>query len=708
MKTSPAFMGATLLVFTSASFAAKNSAASPIEETLVYGSLSRFSALKSDTPIMETARSISIVSEQQILDRGALTLDDTFTYSAGVTGETFGYATRGDWLRVRGLSVPQYQDSLQSLFGNYNNTRPHIFTLEQVEILKGPASVLYGQGSPGGLVNVISKRPRADTSHQINVEYGTYDHSLISADSTGALDSSGNWLYRFVGVYKDADTQIDNVSEKIAVLSPSLSWRPTDATDVTLLLNYTDTQSDTAAQFLPISGTLNPGPNGQYIESDAYLGDPNFNKYDANTLAVTLLASHQLSAVWSMEFTSRYSDAEAEYQQAWPAFIGGDRYVYNSDGSLYENGTVPRSWYRSDADSEQLAVDVRFRANFATNAIDHNVLIGSQYQDVTTGDSGYYAFALGYQYIPGDLHTAGAQDYWINVFDPVYGNTPPEDELNALYAEGPDTTVKDLGLYVSDHMSLGNWSITAGLRWDETQSNTEGSKQEDEEMSVSIGALYQFDNGLAPYASYAESFEPVIGDNGSGQLLKPQRGEQMELGIKYQPESFPALVTLAWFDLEQSNLPDPRNLPGQFEQQSGNASIEGIELEGIAQLGDFEVQLNWSRLKTESADGYRFASVPENQASTWVTWRPQGEWAGLRVGAGIRYVGDTWDGIDELKTPSYTLGDFMLGYRVSKHWDVALNVRNVQDKDFYATCLARGDCFAGDRRTVVGRISYQL
>lgn len=367
---------------------------------------------------------------------------------------------------------------------------------------------------------------------------------------------------------------------------------------------------------------------------------------------------------------------------------------------------MPRSWYRSDAESEQLAVDVRLRAAFATGAIDHNVLIGSQYQDVTTGDSGYYAYALGYEFVPGDLHSPGAQQYWVNVFDPVYGAIPPADELNALYAQGPDTNVTDLGLYVSDHLSLGNWNVTVGLRWDETQSDTLGQGQKDDEMSISVGALYQFENGMAPYASYAESFEPVIGDNGNGAPLKPQKGKQIEVGIKYQPDSFPALVTLAWFDLEQSNLPDPSSLPGAFEQQSGNASVEGVELEGIAQLGDFEMQFNLSRLETESAAGYRFASVPENQASGWVTWRPQGSFTGLRMGAGIRYVGDTRGGGDKIKTPSYTLGDVMLGYAWN-NWDFALNVRNVADKDYYATCLARGDCFAGERRTLVGRVSYQ-
>ena len=279
--------------------------------------------------------------------------------------------------------------------------------------------------------------------------------------------------------------------------------------------------------------------------------------------------------------------------------------------------------------------------------------------------------------------------------------------MNDLYARGPRTRVKDSGLYASDHMSLGNWHLTLGLRWDDTESDTEGSKQNDDAISSSIGVLYQFDNGLAPYASYAESFEPVIGDNGAGQPLKPQEGEQIEVGLKYQPADFPALVTLAWFDLEQTNLPDPLNRPGELEQQSGEATIEGLELESIARLGDFEVQLNWSKLTTESADGYRFASVPEDQASGWVTWRPAGSWEGFRAGAGIRYVGESWGGLDQIRTPSYTLGDLMLGY-TWRNWDAALNVRNLEDKDYYATCLARGDCFPGDQRSVVASLRYQF
>lgn len=676
-----------------------------IEETIVYGKLSKYSALKSDTPILETSRSISVITEQQILDRGALTLDDTFTYSAGVIGETFGYATRGDWIKVRGLDVPQYQDSLQSLFGNYNNTRPHIYTLEQVEILKGPASVLYGQGSPGGIVNVISKRPRAESAHEVVAQYGTFNNRQLALDSTGALSESGDWLYRFVGAHKDSETQVDFVDEKTTVLAPSITWLPTSETEISLLLNYTDSDSDTAAQFLSVSATLERGPNGRRIDSSRYLGEPDFNKYNAKTFAATLLASHRFNDIWSMELTSRYTDAEADYQQAWPSFIGGDRFVYNADGTLYKNGTVPRSFFRSDSTSEQTAIDARLRANFEIGSTDHNILMGAQYQDVSTGDAGYYHFALGYLFQPGAPTSAVGDQYWINVFDPVYGNVPPTDLLNSIYSENPETATKSTGLYISDQVTLGNWHLSVGGRWDETESKTENVRQKDDAISVSAGVLYQFENGLAPYANYAESYEPVIGGNGAGQPLEPQEGEQIEIGFKYQPTGFPAILTIAWFDLEQSNLPDPLTRPGTFQQQSGITTIEGLELEGAAQFGDFRVELNLSKLDTKTQDGWRLASVPEKQGSTWITWRPQERLLGFKAGAGVRYVGETWGGIDQIRTPSYTLGDLMLGWEQG-HWDFTVNVRNIANEDYLATCLSRGDCFPGEDRTVVGRVGF--
>lgn len=681
--------------------------AETIQEVHVTGEMSRYSALKSDTPIMETARSVSIEDRQDIETKGAINLDDTFTYSAGVIGKTFGFATRGDWLRVRGLNVPLFQDSLQSLFGNYNNTRPEIYTLEQVEILKGPASVLYGKGSPGGIVNIVTKTPRAQAEHELVAELGNFDRRQLAFDSTGKIGNSDQWLYRAVGVYRDTDTQVDFVGDQTTVINPSVTWRPKAGTNITLLLNHTSTESDTGAQFLPIYGTLFPAPNGEFIENSTYMGEPGFNKYDTETTSVTLLADHQINQIWSLELTSRFSDAEADYQQAWPAFIGGDRYVYNEDGSLYNGGEVPRTFYRNDATSEQAAIDARLRAKFKTGSLYHEVLIGAQHQDVTLDAAGYYAFALGYDSATGGPDDNFGDRFWLNVFEPEYGQVPPQSYLDSLYTDRPESTTQDFGLYINDQISVGNWRITAGLRFDDTETETATDHQKDDAISSSIGALYQFDNGLAPYASYAESFEPVIGDDGAGNALKPQEGEQLEVGLKYQPTRLPAMFTLAYFDITQSNLNDPSALAGSVQQQRGEATISGVELEGVATLGEFSLELNASSLDTESAEGFRLASVPDVQASTWVTWRPTGHWQGFKAGAGVRHVGESYGGRDQIKTPSYTLGDLMIGYELDS-WDFTLNARNVADKQFQSTCLARGDCFPGEARTVVARARFHF
>src|SRR5690606_22642086 len=237
--------------------------AARLDSVVVTGEMSRYSALKSDTPIMETARSVSIETAATLNERGALELADAYLYSAGVFGEAYGFATRGDWVKVRGLDVPEYRDSLQALFGYYNNTRSHVYTLEQVEVLKGPASVLYGQGSPGGLVNVVTKRPRADLVPEVIFQYGNYDFGQVATDFGGKLNESGSLLYRVTAVYRDADTQVDHVHNDAWVFAPSLSWSPSSATNITVLANVQNTDSDTGEQFVPVVATLVAAPNGE-------------------------------------------------------------------------------------------------------------------------------------------------------------------------------------------------------------------------------------------------------------------------------------------------------------------------------------------------------------------------------------------------------------------------------------------------------------
>jgi len=686
-----------LLTLTAAAHAQTETNTQPETDDVIVvtGALGTFGATKSSAPILETARSVSVETSYDFISRGALNLSGTLNYTSGVLGEAYGFATRGDFFTVRGLDVPEYRDNLQALFGNYNNTRPDLYTIDQVEVLKGPASVLYGQGSPGGIVNLVTKVAGPDLGQEIVASYGTHDRAELAGDfSTTLIEDT---LYaRFVGVVRDSDTQVDYVNDDAIALAPSITWTPGENTEITFLLNYDDRDGDAAGQFLPLTGTYYPGPNGQMIEPSTYLGEPGFNTYETESTALTVIGSHRLNEIFTLEGTARWRDSSSTYRQSWVSFAGTGVPRIDADG----NGA--RTWYDSTASSKQLAFDARIRADFMTGAFEHEVLAGVNYQDV-------------------ELENARAYQYQgvINVFDPVYGDgVPTQAEFDAVRSvTNGDTDY--WGFYLHDQISWENWIFNAGLRADQVSNEGAAEPQDDDAVTYSVGLLYAFDNGIHPYVSYAESFEPVIGpDNVTGAPLKPREGEQVEIGVKYQPAGTQTYLTLAYFDITQTNLPNPVALPNAPSQQEGEASVKGFEFEGVTTFdigfGDLKLDAALTLLDTEDANGIPFSVIPDEQASLWAEFRPAALDA-LRIGAGVRYVGEressglsavTGD-ILTITSDSYTLADLLVAYEL-EDWSVALNVRNLFDEEYYGSCLARGDCFPGEERTVNLRVARRF
>ena len=699
-----------------------------LEEVFTTGKLTRYSVTKSDTPIMETARSVSIITEKQFTERGALTLDDTLNYTAGIVGDTFGYSTRGDFPRIRGLNVPEYLDNIQVLFGFYNNARTEVYTLEQVEVLKGPASVLYGEGSPGGIVNAISKRAGRDNlEREIKVNGGSHDRMEVATDMGFDLSGDGKLTARFVALYRDSDTQVDHVKDDSLVLAPSITFE-NDNTLLTALANYTDRESDTAQQFSPLTVTgcasssvsvSNPamcaGASGQEVDSSFYAGDPHFNRYDTESTSVTLFGQHMINEVFSMEGTARYRDSDADYSQSWISSQG-------SNPSTLPNGTaIGRSWYDAPASAEQIAIDSRLRAHFKTGGVFHEVLFGINYQKIDTDKKvaylNYPTPAAAAQFFPMGLPTT------FNVFSPLYNGSeiPPTAYFDAVRRSN-ESNIDTLGIYINDQVEIGNLIVNAGLRYDEVENDNDTSTQNDYATTYSVGALYRTAIGLNPYISYAESFDPVIGtDLYTNQQFDPQEGEQTEVGLKYQPQGTQTYVTIAFFDIEQTNLPDPLAFPGAPAQQKGTAKIKGVEIEGQAVIGDFHLQANYTLLDTENSNGENIEYVPEKQASAWLTWVPSsGQLSRLRIGAGVRYAGKNESNgnaylfpnplapsVERITTDSYTVIDSLIAYDLDDI-SLALNIRNLLDKEYYGTCAVGGACFAAEERTVVGSMTYHF
>ena len=678
--------------------------ANAVEKIEVVGMRSPFGATKTNTPIVELARTISIETALDLKQKGVLNLSQSATYMAGVTGESYGYATRIDSISSRGLSIPRYRDSIQELFGSYNSTRAEIYTMEQVELLKGPASVLYGQGSPGGIMNYVSKTPKLGKGSEVVLSYGSFDRAQVGVDVNGSLSEDDKWMGRFVGIYRNADSQVDYVSDDTQVFMPSLSFMPSDDTTLTLIGLFQDTDSDTAAQFIPVEGTLLPLADGTYLpDQDVYAGEPGFNKFDTKSNQVTLLGEHLINDTTSLSFTALWRDGEADYHQAWATFTGGTRYLNAYVGAPVAptDTFVPRTFYQADNTFNQHAFDIRVNKGFVTGAFEHELLAGVQYQHVKTdANSAYYA---GGGVLQGDFR------YILDLANPEYTGAPEQAIFDAIYNDAPEQTVTDTGLYLSDQISYENWRVTLGLRHDRVDNDTGVTEQDDTQTSYSAGILYRFDNGISPYLSYAESFETVVGLDNNNNQLKPEQGRQYEAGIKYELSSVPGFITLAYYDIEVSNLPNPNGLPDEAAQQQGVTTIEGIELEGRVDFGQITAQFAASVLDAEDPNGFSLSAQPDSNASLWVNYSPL-ELEALTVGAGIRYVGESVseNGIIRYDTPSYTLGDLMVSYELADNLNLQLNVRNVTDKKYLTSCLFRGDCFPGVRRTVNASLTYSF
>lgn len=687
------------------------------QETVVVTGITSFGATKSDTPIVETARSLSVETADMFIDKGALSLSQILTYVAGVTAEPYGFSTRGDFPQSRGLELPRYRDSIQELFGSYNSTRADTYTIEQVEVLKGPASVLYGQGSPGGIVNYVSKTPRETFGGELQAEIGNFDRYELAGDVTGPVaGTDGKLLYRLVGLYRDTGAQVDEVDEQTSVFMPSLSWLPTPDTKFTLIGLVQDTESDAAAQFIPVEGTLFPLDDGSYLDYEVYAGEPGFNRYNTESQQLTLLGEHRISDNLTIEGTALWRSGEADYHQAWPTFTGAGQSRYLNDilaanpalqaaadaqGLTFTDTTVPRTFYQGDNTFDQLAGDIRLRGSFTTGVLEHDILAGIQYQDVETDSDTARVYGGGA--LAGDFR------YVLDLKNPVYGNYPDQSVFDGLLNDTPAETVQDTGIYVSDQISAGKWRFTAGVRADRVENDNGASTQDDDAVSTSVGALYRLDNGFAPYVSYSESFETVVGTDNQGNQFDPQEARQYEVGFKYEPRGIPGLITAAYYDIEISNLPNPNGLPGNTSQQQGISTLKGFEVEGRLQFDEIFVQAAASTIDAEDPNGFKLAAIPETQASFWTTWRPDGALEGFKAGAGLRYVGETVseNGTVRYVTPDYTLGDLMVGYEWDQ-WDLAVNARNVTDEEYLTGCLTRGDCFPGLRRTVVANLRYKF
>ncbi|RON69012.1 TonB-dependent receptor [Pseudomonas fluorescens] len=658
---------------------------------------------KTDTALVEAPRSISVATRQQMDDRSVHSLDDAVRYMPGITASSYGSDTRADWLRVRGFEPTQFLDGLPLPKGVYANPKQETWNLDRLALLRGPASSVYGQTPPGGLLDMVSRRPSAEASSEIQLQYGSDNHRQINFASTGKIDDAGQFLYGLSGVVRDSGTQVDHVDNKRYNIAPSLTWNIDDDTKLTLLSQFTRDDTGITSQFLPIQGTKIKSPLGD-ISHHKNLGDPDWEYYDRTYYALGYAFEHRLNDVWQFKQNLRYTKSDLSFQSLTPG-----SYPFTT---VDAEGNVGRTSTSVDEDISQFAVDNNFQADFATGEIRHTLLLGLDHQRSNTN----------YTSIFGD----GLQ---INVINPIYGQPIVRPARSTAFYDYNQKTYQT-GLYVQDQMALDQWRLTLGGREDWVHTSTQfinqsdaTNTQRDKKFSGNAALSYVFDNGFVPYLSYAESFQPTTGaDATSTGSLKPTEGKQWELGIKYQPPGSKTLLTAAVYDLTQKNVAVNTFVNNvSVTSQTGEVKVKGLELEAVSDVTDnLKVIAAYTLAKSEVQKGVdkgnRLQLMPNQQASLWTdyTWHA-GVLDGFGIGAGVRYTGNTygdkantWLG----KADAYTVFDASVHYDLGrldnslKGASLAVNATNLFDKDYISTCDSFY-CYYGDQRSVVASATYK-
>lgn len=657
-------------------------------------------ATKTDTSLLETPQSVSVITRETMDVLGAQTLSQALRYSAGVLPDNAGAETRYDWINIRGIS-----ESTLGLYLNglrlQSNTEFRIepYGLEQVDVMRGPSSVLYGQNAPGGLINMVSKRPTDASLHEIQLSGGSFNNRQAAFDFSGAIDEDHKVLYRLTGLVRESDTQVQYTPDDRTYIAPSFTFRPSDRTSLTILASY---QKDHIGfgQFLPAYGTVLNNPNGK-IPVRRFVGDPDLD----NTKREQTMFGYELAHDFNdnIQFKQNFRYSHLSYRVKTAGYGLGLVTMNGADPEAAENYRyVNRLPFSDMREVDVFGFDNQLQGRFSHGDWKHTVLAGLDYYDYN------------------QLRTQGrGATSVLDLYEPDYDGSAAITRI----ASKQRSHLRQFGSYVQDQIKYGDhWLLTLGARRDwatqKISNRLTGGRSDQSDAANSFrGALmYRTDMGLAPYVSYSESFQPNIGTDRQDNQFSPSRGKQYEIGMKFQPQGVESFATLSLFDLRMTNVLTTDAVDPTYSSASGEQRSRGIELEGTAVLGrGWRMLGSYSYVNAEitksndGLEGKHPTQQPAHMASLWLDYTVQsGPLVGLGGGVGARYVGTTYIDSDNAmgKAPPRTLVDLGLRYVANKNWRFDLNASNLFDK-IYAICVTPSQCAYGTRRVVMGSATYR-
>lgn len=659
--------------------------------------------MKSNASILETPATVSVITREELDVRGVQDINLATAYTPNVTAIDYPGGQGAPTFTLRGFNAINfenvYEDGLRYGFNIYDqNIEPYAY--ERIDVIKGPLSVLYGAGQPGGIVNLVSKRPSFVHSNEVFIQGGSYGRVQGGFDLTGPVEDAPQFAYRITGLVRQADTQVARSPDDRIYISPAITWKPDADTSLTVLAKYANYGRGGSEQSLPIVGTIVPSSVG-LIKRDLFVGQPNLNKELVDNRSISYLFDHSFAPGWIFHSAFRYLETDSKYQAT------------ALDFPLSES-LLSITPYLRNQNSRAILADNHIEGRFETGPLQHNIVGGVDYQN----------------YVRRNKQYLGQDDYVLNLYNPAYSTTIniPKDQFALIQRQ----SVQQIGLYGQDQLKFGGFILTGSIRNDFYSSQVTSTSDYVPVMPVSTqdisalsyrGALgYELGSGVVPYVSYATSFNPQVGGTTrDGTSLAPNEAHQIEGGVKYQPPGSNALVTASYFEITQTNIarPDPTFIGALVA--TGEATSKGFEIEGKTTLDNgISLIAGYTHLDTKVtkdtllAIGSRLPNAPENALSLFVDYAfpPASPLGGLRAGGGVRYIGARTDATNRDSLPSYVLVDASISYdlaRLDPSWKGAtasITGSNLFDERYFSPAFQQGFVREGFRRSVLGTIAY--
>ncbi|MGP4734402.1 MULTISPECIES: TonB-dependent siderophore receptor [unclassified Psychrobacter] len=664
-----------------------------LDAITVYSDGYRSTGTKTALDPNDAPMSYTRIDQDLLQKRQADSVNAALRYEPGVSSESRGTVSVFDEYNIRGFKTySNFYDGLRLPYDGAWNLMPQVdvYATEAVEVVKGPASSLYGYAAPGGMVNQIAKAPKSTQENEVQLRLGNQNLKEVAVDSTGPITDTLN--YRLVALKRQKDGQMQTTEEERLLINPSLEWQATDDVSVLANLFYQDDPEMVPSTPLPAVGTVYKASYGK-LDSDAYAGDE-WNKFSKEVFMPSVTVNWDINDQLTFKHITRYTDAEAQQRNMYNrGFVEGSDTILN------------RVAYTTDESMNNWTTDNQLAYTFDTANTSHNLLFGAEYQE-TDSSAIYY-----------DAGANGTPN--LDLSNPDYSQINTATLPLDTYRQTQDIEQSQLGFYVQDEMRWQDLTVVAGLRHDNFESTTEqtdasqGAVYNNEtfgndasETSGRFAAIYDFDNGLSPFVSYSESFQPVVGSNFiTNEPFEPSTADQLEAGLKYLSPDRATQGTLAVFDITQKNVVVTNPADYRQKVQTGEIESKGFEISGSRMLNDWvDLAASYSYTDAEITEdefnpdvvGNTPAQTAKHKATLWADYYATDK---LTLNAGIRYEdGMQIDKQNSDELPSVTLVDVGGSYQINPMLAVGASINNLFDKTYVSSCYSIADCWMGPER----------